>query len=274
MPVPSRTLTAVVFTSMLLWPGNARASNTLVSLKVYISRRDRMESRLAKLCAGMLALAPVFLMFGCGGGSTGTTLRVLNASPDEATVQAILDGADLGPTLAYEANTGYQTVKSGSRQFAVEAVGTTTNLLPNNATLSLAGSTETTIIMAGFASSLQGMVLTDDNTEPASSTINVRVVNAAPNLGSVDVYIVQPGTTLSSVTPTLHNLNYATASDYVNLSTGSTTGYEIFLTQVGTTFTYLDTGPITFASGQNRTIVGLNGASGGAYTFTTLKDLN
>jgi hypothetical protein len=233
-----------------------------------------MESRLPKLCVGMLALVPVFFMFGCGGGSTGTTLRVLNASPDEGTVQAVVDGADLGSALAYEANTGYQTIKSGTRQFAIEAVGTTTNLLPNNATVSLAGGTETTVIMAGFASSLQGMVLTDDNTEPASSTINVRVVNAAPNLGSVDVYIVTPGTTLSSVTPTLQNLNYATASSYVNLSTGSSTSYEVFFTQVGTTFTYLDTGPITFASGQNRTIVGLNGASGGAYTFATLKDLN
>jgi hypothetical protein len=233
-----------------------------------------MVSRWRKLSVGLLVLTPVFSMFGCGGSSGTTTLRVLNASPDEATVQALVDGANLGSTLAYEANTGYQTVHSGSRQFAVEAVGTTTNLLPNNATLSLGSGVETTVIMAGFRSSLQGLVLTDDNTAPASSTINVRVVNAAPNLGPVDVYLVTPTTTLSSATPQIKNLGFGQASDYINLNSGSSANYEIYFTQPETTFTYLATGPIEFTSGQNRTIVGLNNPAGGNYTFVMLKDLN
>jgi hypothetical protein len=233
-----------------------------------------MESRLQKFGLGFLALTPIFLLFGCGGGSGTTTLRVLNASPDVSTVQALIDGADLGPTLPYEANTGYVSVSSGSRQFVVEAVGTTTNLLPNNATLSLGTGTETTVILAGFASSLQGMVLADDNTEPPSSTMNIRVVNASPNLGTVDVYVVPQNTTLSSVTPTISGLNFGQASNYINVNIGSSANYEIYFTQVGTTFTYLDTGPIGFASGQNRTIVGLNNPSGGPYTFVLLKDLN
>jgi hypothetical protein len=233
-----------------------------------------MVSRFKQRSVGLLVLAPVFLTFGCGGSGGTTSLRVLNASPDEATVQALVDGADLGPTLAYEANTGYQTVNSGSRQFAVEAVGTITNLLPNNATLSLASGTETTVIMAGFSSSLQGIVLTDDNTEPASSTINIRVVNAAPNLGPVDVYIVTPTTTLTSATPQIKSLGFGQPSDYINLNIGSSSNYEIYFTQPGTTFTYLATGPIAFTSGQNRTIVGLNNPAGGNYSFVLLKDLN
>jgi hypothetical protein len=234
-----------------------------------------MRSRLQKCSTGLLVLFPVFIMFGCGGGSGTTSLRVLNASPDEANVQALLDGANLGPALAYEADTGYQSVHSGSRQFAIEAVGTTTNLLPGNATLSIATGTETTVIMAGFASGLQGMVLNDDNTEPTSSTANVRIVNAAPTLGAVDVYVVPPGTSLASVTPTVQNLGFGAASAYVNLNIGSAANYEVYFTQVGVpTATYLDTGPIGFASGENRTIVGLNSPSGGSYTSVTLKDLN
>jgi hypothetical protein len=200
----------------------------------------------------------------------------LAASPDEATVQAVVDGANLGSTLAYEANTGYQSVHSGSRQFAIEVVGTTTNLVPNNATLSLGSSTQTTFILAGFSSSLQGMVLTDDNTAPASNTVNIRIVNAAPSLGAVDIYVVPPGTSLSSVTPTISALSFGQASGYSNLPVNSGgENYEIYFTPPGVpTSTLLDTGPISFGSGENRTIVGLNNPAGGSYTFVTLKDLN
>jgi len=233
-----------------------------------------MSSCVRKCGLGLFMLAPVFLSFGCGGGGGSTKLRVLAASPDEPSVQVLVDNVVVGNQLAYQANTDYLSVHSGSRQFAIEAVGTTTNLLPNNATLTLNNDTETTVIMAGFSSSLQGIVLNDNITSAASSTINLRIVNAAPGLGEVDVYVVAPGTSLSSVQPTLTNLAFGTASDYINLPVGTTSNYEVYFTQVGTTFTYMDTGPIGFASGQNRTIVGLNSTSGGGYTFVTLKDLN
>ncbi len=234
-----------------------------------------MVSRLQKLGVGFLALAFVFSMSACGGGGSATSLRVLAASPDQSAVNVLVDGATVGNSLAYQANTGYLSVHSGSRQFAIEAVGSTTNLLPNNATLSLGSGTETTVIMAGFASSLQGLVLTDDNTAPSSSTLNLRIVNASPNLGPFDVYVVTPGTPLTSTTPMVSNLQFTQASAYLNLPIGSSGNYEIYFTEVGVpTFTYLDTGPISFASEQNRTIVGLNSIAGNSYSFVLLKDLN
>ncbi len=235
-----------------------------------------MARRLSRLAGGFSALALIFLMLGCGGGGSGssTQLRVMAASPDAPTVQAVVDGTDLGGTLAYQANTGYQSAHSGSRSFVIEAVGTTTNLVPGIATLNLGSGTETTVILAGFSSSLQGMVLTDDNTSPTSNTVNIRLVNAMPSLGAVDVYVVAPGTNLSSATPAVSNLGFAQASTYLNFPVSSGTNYEIYYTQVGTTFTYMDTGPIGFSTGQNRTVVGLNSTSGGSYTFAVLKDLN
>ena len=233
-----------------------------------------MLRRLQKCGPGFLVLVPVFLTFGCGGSGGSTQLRVLAASPDETNVQVLVDNTAVGSPLAYQANTGYLPVHSGNREFAIEAVGTTTNLVPNQATLSLGNDTETTVILAGFSSSLQGLVLTDDNTTPASNTVNLRIVNAAPGLQAVDVYIVPPGTSLSSVEPNITNLGFAQASEYKNLNVGTSANFQVYFTQVGTPFTYLDTGPISFTSGQNRTIVGLNSTSGGSYTFVTLKDLN
>jgi Domain of unknown function (DUF4397) len=235
-----------------------------------------MVSRLQKFGAGFLGLVFMFSTFSCGGGSgSATSLRVLAASPDETAVNVLVDGATVGSSLAYGANSGYQSVHSGNRQFAVEAVGTTTNLLPGNATLSLGSGTETTVIMAGFSSSLQGLVLADDNTEPSSNTINVRIVNVSPNLGPFDVYVVAPGTALGSATPVATNLQFTQASAYINLPIGSNSNYEIYFTEPGVpTFPYLDSGAISFASGQNRTIVGLNSAAGNSYTYLMLKDLN
>jgi hypothetical protein len=247
----------------------------IYKVEVYVRRRTLMVSRLQKFGFGMLGLPFLLLAFGCGGGGTGTQLRVLNASPDETSVQVVVDGAAVGSALAYAANTGYQPVKAGTRQFAIEATGTTTNLVPNDATLSLGSQTETTIILAGYSTGLQGLALTDDNTTPPSGTINIRMVNAMPSLGPVDVYVVPPGTTLSSVTPTFPSLTFAAPSNYVNLSIGSNTNYEIYFTPPGNSaFTYMDSGPLSFSSGQNRTVVGVNSASGGAYTVLVLKDLN
>jgi hypothetical protein len=234
-----------------------------------------MASRLQKFGFGLLGLPALLLTFGCGGGGTGTELRVLNASPDETSVQVVVDGAAVGSALAYQANTGYQSVKAGSRQFVLENTGMTTNLVPNDATLSLGNLTETTIILAGYSTGLQGIALTDDNTTPASGTINIRMVNAMPSLGPIDVYVVPPGTSLSSVTPTFPGLTFATPSNYVNLSIGSNANYEIYFTPPGNSaFTYMDSGPLAFSSGQNRTVVGLNSPSGSAYNFVMLKDLN
>ena len=77
----------------------------------------------------------------------------------------------------------------------------------------------------------------------------------------------------------LGNLGFAQASLYTNVNIASSANYEIYFTQVGVpTFVYLDSGPITFGSGQNRTIVGLNNTSGGHTTrcqrFELKKDLN
>src|SRR5450432_1167038 len=65
-------------------------------LEVYVRRRTLMVSRWQKFNIGVLGLLPVLLTFGCGGGGSGTELRVLDASPDETNVQVVVDGAALG----------------------------------------------------------------------------------------------------------------------------------------------------------------------------------
>ena len=114
------------------------------------------------------------------------------------------------------------------------------------------------------------MVLTDDNSAPASGDFKIRIVNASPNLGPADVYIVTPGTDLNTVSPTLSNLAFGSAASYQSLAAGS---YEVALTAAGQKLKAIDTGSISLSSGQVRTLVATNSQSGG-FSYTLLQDVN
>ena len=130
--------------------------------------------------------------------------------------------------------------------------------------------TDTTVIASNFSSNIAALVLADDNTAPASGNFKLRIVNSAPGLGPADVYIVAPSTNLNTVSPTLGNIVFDSASGYQSLTAGS---YEIVVTPVGQKFPAIDTGSLSFSAGQVRTFVGLNSQSGG-FSYAMLQDLN
>ena len=219
---------------------------------------------------GVLCVAAAFLLAAsCGGGGAQSEMRFLNASPDLGTVNVLLDTATVASSIGYATATDYFAVKSGSRHLQVEPVGTTTNVIDQNVNIS--DSSQTTVIAANFAANIGTIVLTDSTTAPTSGDAQIRVVNASPSLsGGADIYIVTPGTDLSTVQPVAGGLAFESATGYTSETAGT---YEIFFTVPGSKFAYLDSGPVSFSSGQNRTIVALNGAAGG-YAILTLADLN
>jgi Domain of unknown function (DUF4397) len=223
--------------------------------------------RLVSLCAGVLGLGTILLFAGCGGGGD-TRLRVMNAVPDESSLDVLVDSVTVSSSLAYGTSTGYQTTKSGSHQVAVEPSGSSTSLLQQSVTL--ASGSDTTIIASNFSSNIANLVFTDDNSAPASGNFKLRIVNAAPGLGPADVYIVAPATDLNSVSPNVTNLAFGSATGYQGVAAGS---YEVILTPVGQKFSAVDTGSLAFSSGQVRTFVGLNSQSGG-FSYTMLQDVN
>jgi hypothetical protein len=150
----------------------------------------------------------------------------------------------------------------------IEATGTTTILLDQN--LDLNSGSETTYLATNVAASISSVVLSDNNTAPASGSVNVRVMNAGPSLGPVDVYIVTPGADLIASTPVIRSMAFDAATDYQTLNAGS---YEVVLTVPNSTFPLVDTGALNLSSGQNRTVLALDGVSGG-FTATLLSDLN
>jgi Domain of unknown function (DUF4397) len=159
-------------------------------------------------------------------------------------------------------------VSSGSPSLQIEASGTTNALV--NQTITVNSGSDSTALATNSSSSVSAVVLTDNNAAPASGQIEIRVVNASPTLGTADIYILAPGTSISSVIPTVSGLAFGSATAYQPLTAGS---YEVFFAPAGQKFVSIDSGSQSFTTGQIRTIVGLDGQNGG-FTSAVIADLN
>ena len=223
--------------------------------------------RLLPLCAGILCVATILLIAGCGGGGK-TRFQFVNAVPDESNLDVLVNSTSVANNVAYGTSTGYQSVQSGSQQVVIEPSGSSTALLTQS--IGFSSGSDTTIIASNFSSNISALVLTDDNSAPSAGDFKLRIVNVAPGLGPADVYIVAAGTDLNTVSPNLSNLAFGSASGYQSVTAA---GYEVALTPVGQKFPAVDTGSLTFSAGQVRTFVGLNSQSGGFF-YTMLQDVN
>jgi hypothetical protein len=226
-----------------------------------------MRSRGFAVGIGVLSLGLIFISAGCGGGSGQTQFRVVQATPDESSVNVLVDGANVASGVNYGAATSYLTISSGTRHIQIEPTNSSTPVVDQND--SFTKSTNSTMVVANRSPNITGILFADNTTAPASGDFSVRIINAAPSLGTVDVYVVTSGTSISDVSPTISGLAFQAGSTYTSLTAGN---YQIFFTIPGTKFVDATTGTITFTAGQNRSIVILN-ASGGGFTTLTLADL-
>jgi len=211
---------------------------------------------------------------GCGTSSSKAQLRVVHASPDAPNVDVAVDSKTVLTNVPYETSSSYLSVTAGSTKIEVRPTGTTTDVI--SATVPLTAKQNYTVLAIGFATpgktpAIQPLLLKDDNTTPASGQIALRAGHASASTGPVDIYVGAPGSGVGG-TPTLTNVAFGTASDYLTVPAGS---YEIYATPTGSKTVALDSGSLTIAAGAIRTAVALDAPGGGSQlTAIVLKDLN
>ena len=149
----------------------------------------------------------------------------------------------------------------------IEPTGSTTILIDR--TDSVASGNALTLVSLNFSFNSTSMLLTDDNSAPTSGNFKLRIVNASPGMGAQDVYVVAAGDGIGG-TPTVSNLGVGSASAYISLAAGD---YDVIFADPGTVSIRLDSGKLTFAAGQVRTLLGLNNPVG-AFEYTLLADAN
>ena len=214
-----------------------------------------------------LALCLTLFSIACGSGSgTNAELRLVQGSPDAPQVNLLVDGKSVAGNLGYSNATGYVSVTSGSRHIQVVPVSGATPIFDQS--ISFTSSSNRTLLLTGPVASLNTVMLTDGGTTATTGDGYVRVVNASPAMGSADVYIVQAGSGIGGVQPVAAALAFDKDTGYKLTAAGN---YQVFMTTPGTTSALLNTGSISLTSGQNQTIVALDGVSGG-FTFSLLTD--
>lgn len=232
---------------------------------------------------GFLAVLLVVLavLGGCGGHTSTTTdppqmanLRVAQGNSSIGNINVAVDGAVLASNIAFLANTGYLSVQAGVRQLTIQGATNPPNLtLPEN----LAANSKNTFVLDGWGPFSSGQVLLlDDTTPPPASSFKLRILDGALSTpATLDVYILSSGSTPGG-TPTIAAMTFNNASSYQTLAAGS---YHVFFTSAGTTTVLFDSGPMNFATGQNRTFVLVNNCtptacSQNTFTSILLADLN
>jgi hypothetical protein len=226
-----------------------------------------MQIRPWALFAAGLALFAI-LVFAPGCGSSGkANIRFVNATPDEASFDFLINGSDQATGISYGTSSGYKSVGSGSEHLQVEPTGTTAIII--DTTTNANARAYLSLFSLNYSYAISNVVLTDDNSAPASGNFKLRVVNASPGLGTQDVYIEPAGTDISTVSPTVSSLGFGHASGYSSLAAGN---YEVFFTPPRQKFVNVDSGSIAFGAGQIRTGLALNAQQ--TFGWAMLSDLN
>ena len=230
-----------------------------------------------------IAFAVMLITVGCGttsSSSNSAQMRILHLSPGEPNLDLLIDSKTVSSGIAYGVPTGFITVAGGNHELKVKQSNTTNDVF-DILLEPFADNTSYTYLIVGNAPSPVGQKLVDDHSLPTTSgDFKIRVINASPDSGPVDVYIITPGTkdcVMSpnpAIKPTIAGLASLGSSTYQMLPSGS---YEIAIAAQGVTDKCLL--PIiqpSFSNNQNRTLVMYNQVPNvnGLYTTLTLTDLN
>jgi hypothetical protein len=81
-------------------------------------------------------------------------------------------------------------------------------------------------------------------TDPGAGNFNLRVINAAAGIGSIDVYLTPPGTDLKLVAPSVAGVGYGSPSGFGTLPTGN---LELRVTVAGSKALIYDSPPRDYA---------------------------
>ena len=211
------------------------------------------------ILSSLLALA---MLQGCskskdsGSGSSQSTVRLVNATIDYASLDLIVSSTKLASGVAIGSASSYATIDSGATTFSVERGGSGTPSAQT--TLTLSKDVDYTLLAYTSGQKLQVMSLTDNEDAPASGNGKIRVSNLSSDGGSMDVYMMGDGGTLSAASTLANSVGGTTG--YLEVNKGT---YHIWVTTAGNkTDLRLDLPSIAISDQQVLTLV-LTGTVGG-----------
>lgn len=166
-------------------------------------------------------LLPALLMAACGGGADKTKahVRLVNASSGYSALQLQVGNDTLVSSAAYGENQDYHDQDKGSYDASVSRPGSATVL--STIGVSLAKDNHYTLLAYGKAGDLATLLVDENESDADSGKAKVRVINAAPDAGSVDVFITGSGESLADSTALQSAQTYGKLSGFSIINSGT-----------------------------------------------------
>jgi len=143
-------------------------------------------------------------------------IRVIHASPDVGIVDVFVDGNKLLSSFQFGVVTPYVPLPAGGHKIQIGLIGTGVNAAVITQTITVSAGTPYTVAALGTkAAGFSLSVFIDNNTVASTKDAKVRIYHLSPN--ATDVNISNGTSTIA------RGLTYQTASDYVNIASGSYT---------------------------------------------------
>lgn len=208
------------------------------------------------------------LLLACGGDSDDDNgesaeddpaqVRVVHAVSDAPDVNAGLNGGSQVEDLAFGNATGYLEVDEGDYDVSVDGIlpvgadNDTVNVISADG-VPLAADNETSIFAVGTVGSIEPLVVTAPDADPASDEVRVQVVHAsaaAEPAGDLDVYVTAPDADLSDEDP-IGTFGFKEDLGPLTVPAGD---YQIRVTPTGSTDAVFDSGSVALAGGSDLVI--------------------
>lgn len=208
----------------------------------------------------VLALAlGATLLVACGGGAdrTKAQVRLVNASSGYASLDLRVDN-ELRQGAVTPGNSAAYVEADPGKAFTLHVAGSGTSLL--NFTPSVSARRYYSVLAYGSLGALKQLVLDDNAGAPDNNRALLRVVNAAPDAGALDVYLTGTDDSLAASVPQQAAAAVDAVGAWLTVNSGS---YRLRVTAAGSkTDLRLDVPALALASRQVATLV-ISPTSGG-----------
>jgi hypothetical protein len=210
-----------------------------------------------------LSVAATLTLLGCGGDLTeppdSAHMRFVNAAPTVSAADLLVDGNAIITDQAYATASNRIVIAPGVRNLRVRPTGKANDL--SDATHGFEAATDYTVLLGGNPVASAPLILTNDSNAPPSGATELRIVHVSPGAGGLDIYLTAPGDPLDASSRIVTNAAFGASSSYLLNPPGT---YQVRATHTGTTNVVIDSGTLTLASGDIRTLLLLDAPGGGA----------
>jgi len=203
-----------------------------------INHREVSMRRIILALSALLVLA-FFAPKPAMAQSAQSWIRVMHDSPDAPNVDLFVDSNLVIENVGYSAISNYQAIASGQHRVQVAPAGEGIEASVIDINVDLTRNKPYTVLGLGKLANIKGQLLPDTSQKPPEGNARVRIIHAATDFGTVDIY--PSGSTIPVLTD-----QYFGSADYINIPAGT---YSFNATPAGSSEVVLTSQQLKFEPG-------------------------